>query len=406
MKFHALSKRKHILFLLFLGNVATIIGLLIFFSQWKHKTAQDLYFADILEHKTKTMDFEQLSSFFQDLAKAKGGDYAFQVLNHVNVGPNIDMHLLGHVVGDELYKQKGIAGIKDCTQDLRNACSHSVVIGAYSQLGEKALPQIAKACEEAPGGKGAYTMCFHGLGHGVLAYYGYDFPKMIQSCKKTGTPAHSNQEFPQCVGGAVMEIISGGGHDHETWARQRVKYLHPDDPLSLCNGQNMPEIARDMCYTYITPYLWEAAGAIHNIPTPEEIKRSFLLCNQVTEDHFRDTCFGAFGKEFIGFATARDIRQAGSISTPQATIIHNLCLLAPTSRAITDCVQNAVGSLFWGGENDPHSSMLLCHQFANSSYENDCYQAYISNVKTYIDPSKRSTDCTLLPKTYQASCKS
>ena len=403
MKLRAFRRYRHILLLLVCINIFTILFLGLFFIKSHVTSVAEKRFEDILANQTKNMNFSQLSAFFKDLANAKGGAYAFQALTQAKLGPDIDTHLLGHVIGDELYKQKGINGIKDCTQDLRNACSHSMVIGAFTQLGEKALPKIATACEKAPGGKGAYTMCFHGLGHGVLAYYGYDFPKMIKSCEKTGTPAHNNQEFAECVGGGIMEIISGGGHDHSTWEKKRSEYLRPDDPLKLCSKSIMPERARSMCYTYITPYLWEASGGDINNISKENMKKAFLYCN-TADDTYKDICYGGFGKEFIGFATDRDIRQVGSISTTHARIIKDLCSVAPTTQAIANCVKTTVGSLFWGGENDPHSSIRFCELYTNTPYENTCYQAFIENVLTYIDPPKLAENCLLLPKQYQKAC--
>jgi hypothetical protein len=106
--------------------------------------------------------FQKLSDRFTSLAQAKGGVYAFDVLKIASLPPNTDLHLLGHVVGDILYKQKGVAGMLDCTQDFRNACSHAIVIGTLNEFGpSKGLSLIHDACAKAPGGSGAYTMCYH-----------------------------------------------------------------------------------------------------------------------------------------------------------------------------------------------------------------------------------------------------
>src|SRR3989338_10209532 len=132
------------------------------------------------------------------------------------LGPNIDLHLLGHAVGDELYKQEGLNGITICDNDFRNACSHSIVIGLFYDKGDGALSEISEACRKAPGGSGAYTMCFHGLGHGILAATGYDMGKTAEYCKKTDTTT-CKRESTECIGGSVMEIIGGGFHDREIW---------------------------------------------------------------------------------------------------------------------------------------------------------------------------------------------
>src|SRR6266545_4520508 len=49
------------------------------------------------------LSFSELKSYFTELAKNKGPQYAFKILKEAPMPPNIDMHLMGHVVGDVLY---------------------------------------------------------------------------------------------------------------------------------------------------------------------------------------------------------------------------------------------------------------------------------------------------------------
>ena len=74
--------------------------------------------------RLSSKSFSELSEYFSVLAKDKGGAHAFEVLRQASVAPGTDMHLLGHVVGDTLYTQEGLEGIRVCTHDFRNACSH------------------------------------------------------------------------------------------------------------------------------------------------------------------------------------------------------------------------------------------------------------------------------------------
>ena len=128
--------------------------------------------ADISEVERLTDNrapFTDFEATFQNIALLKGGAYAFELMRRVHFPFGLDLHLLGHAVGDILYEQEGISGMSICTHDFRNACSHTMVIGALIEFGTGAFPDIRDACHAAPGGKGAYTMCFHGLGHGVFA---------------------------------------------------------------------------------------------------------------------------------------------------------------------------------------------------------------------------------------------
>jgi len=354
----------------------------------------------------KNLSFAKLESFFANLAKKKGTVYSFEVLKIVSLPPNTDTHLLGHVIGEILYREQGANGIQYCTEDFRNACSHSIVVGLFSDKGEKALTEIKEACKLAPGGKGAYLMCYHGLGHGILAYKQYDLEEAIKLCQKTGTKKHNNQEYPECVSGEVMEIISGGGHDRDKWAKQRTEYLKNDDPLYVCSSDFMPEATRGRCYDYITPYLWEAVGSDLGNPSEEDFKKSFKLCDQVVEENYRNICYGGFGKEFVGLVASRDIRSVDQMSNAQLSTIYNWCKLSNDKNGISVCMEHALSSLYWGGENDRNASIRFCSVVSDLENQRKCFLSLIDKVAFYIqDPKYKESFCKEIPNEFTNECK-
>lgn len=352
--------------------------------------------------------FKDISNYFQDLANKKGAEYAFDVLKTASLPPNTDLHLLGHVVGDALYEQKGVSGMGICTHDFRNACSHSIVVGAFYEEGEGSLPKIKEACQQAPGGKGAYGMCYHGFGHGILAYLGYDLKEAIEICEKTGTLRYNNQEFTECVGGSVMELVGGGFHDREAWKRQREKYLKDDDPLYPCNSDFMPEIARPKCYVYLTPHLFQVVDGNLARPTPEVFDKAFPLCNKIpeAESRNREACYGGFGKEFVVLAQYRDIRKIENMTNEQLQTVYKWCILADDKDGVTSCILDAVRSLYWGGENDRSAAIRFCGVIDDAYYQHSCITQLIQMVGFYInDRVYRKEFCKEIPDSYSADCK-
>lgn len=353
------------------------------------------------------VEFEELSDRFETLADKKGAVYAFEVLRRAPLPPQTDLHLLGHVVGDKLYSQEGISGIQYCTQDFRNACSHSIVIGALTELGEGALPEIRDACRKAPGGPGAYTMCFHGLGHGVFAGYGYELPETIDFCELTGTEDYNHQEYTECFGGAVMELTGGGGHDQKLWEDSREKYLS-EDPIRLCMSDIVPERLKGICLTYITPEIWTTAGIELGSPDPSKFSEAFEYCNSIPLDkpYLRDACYGGFGKEFVPLAGARDIRQLNNYSDDQLRIVAQWCEYAGTEDGVGYCTSEALDSLFWGGENDPSISFRFCDIVEHTGAQQKCYRALNKNIHRYIpDQEIQRALCAQLPEEYATSCQ-
>jgi hypothetical protein len=352
-------------------------------------------------------DFSELKAYFTKLAEQKGGEYAYEVLKKANTKPGIDMHLMGHVVGEVLFKQKGADGMKYCTPDFRNACSHTIVVGLFSQKGVAALPDIIQACQKAPGGKGAYNMCFHGLGHGVLAFTGYDIEKTVDLCSKTKTGREGGREFPECVGGAVMEIISGGDHDKTLWRKQNEKYMKGPDPLFPCSSDIIPSEAKGMCYTYLTPHLFVYAGANLGNPTEEDFAKAFTYCNNVPQDHIwhLETCYGGFGKEFIVLAKARDIRNIASMTDEELSKIYKWCHLSDREDGKDFCLNSALGSLYWGGENDRNLSIRFCNLLEKRQEQDNCFNLLIKTVDFYIsDKVYKENFCSEIPQEYQPDC--
>ncbi|HET7098659.1 MAG TPA: hypothetical protein VFI61_00255 [Patescibacteria group bacterium] len=352
------------------------------------------------------LEFKDLQIYFKKIAQEKGAEYAFSILKIADLPPNTDIHLLAHTVGDILYKQQGMQGIKVCTQDFRNACSHSIVVGLFIDRGISALQDIANICRSAPGGIGAYGMCFHGLGHGILAYTGYDMTKAVSYCSQIGTPARHFVETSECVGGTMMEMI-GGVHDPIAWQRQKDKYLKVNDPLFPCNQNFIPDIAKENCYNYLTPHLWEVAGGDLGNPTEADFAKSFKYCSKLSgeESAYQESCYGGFGKEFVALAQSRDIRRTEQMNQSQLKTIYNWCLLAEDTDGISACIHQVVNSLYWGGENKPDSAVTFCGQADNDQFRNVCFSQLIGNFKYYQKPSRLFGLCNTLPDNYKKECR-
>lgn len=411
------KKRKRRILQIVFSKRVIIITLLLFINSFfaiillqSKKNVRSNNFPELQDVKVLTQrnaPFPVLEKYFQNLADKKGAPYAFDVLKIAQLPPSTDLHLLGHAVGDILYKQKGYLGIKICTDDFRNACSHSIVIGLLHDKGERALSQIAQACREAPGGKGAYTMCFHGLGHGILAYTNYDLPSAIKICKKTGTQKYNFREYDECVGGTIMEIVGGGFHARNLWEIQSQKYLSSEDPLSPCDQDFIEERTKYMCYEYLTPHFFILAGGDLGNLTANDFEKAFTYCNTLPlSDKNRIPCFGGFGKEFVGVAKARDIRNIEAMTTDELQKVYIWCTLAKDADGIQYCISHSLSSLYWGGENKPEMAIKFCALIPDQQYKSACYNDLIKSVRYYISDTRyKKSFCEQLGEKIKENCK-
>ena len=352
-------------------------------------------------------DFNELKNRFQELSHDTTAVYGFEILRRATLPPHTDVHLLGHAIGEVLYEQRGIDGIADCTQDFRNACSHAIVIGALHEFGEAALPMIKNACAKAPGGSGAYTMCYHGFGHGVFAYFNYDLVETIGFCTRTGTSEYRDRASIECVGGAIMELMGGGGHNHAAWVLAREKYLDPQDPLSPCTDAVVPDSMKSICVLYLTPRLWELAGIDMGQPDPADFQKAFRYCNAIPKDQreLRNACYGGFGKEFYPLVAARDVRDASEYSDAQLATVVEWCGAALVTDGKQACIGDAVASAFWGGEKDSASSLRLCGAAeSDSEMRIGCYEQLAANIEQYTVAPRRDELCAQIPEEFRTAC--
>lgn len=371
------------------------------------KAVKESYLQEAAAFTSAEAPHVEFETLFTTLAEDHGGAFAFAVMKEAELPFGLDTHLLGHSVGEILYEQEGIAGMGLCTHDFRNACSHTMVIGALMEEGTGALPKIREACHAAPGGTGAYTMCFHGLGHGVLAFNGYSMERTIEMCEELGTDQFYDREAVECFGGAVMEIIGGGGHDPEIWSAQREKYLDPEDPFGICQQSFVTDKYRPMCYNYMTPYVYEASGANMGAPGEEAFLEVFRECEKIPSSQAleRQSCFGGQGKEFIGLAVGRNFSSTQRPSTSQLQQMQEWCRLASSDDGYVHCSEAVVNSLYWGGENSFTVPLEFCALHPDGAYDG-CVDQMIRNVEAFMkDPGYRQIFCDAVPEEFTARCE-
>lgn len=387
--------------LIFEVLLAVLIGLLLYEYKNSRNYRSELNYIASANFQSS----DEVENYFKELALDKGALYAFEVLKVAGLPPFADTHVLGHTVGNVLYKEKGVEGMKDCTEDFRNACSHSIVVGFFVEKGIDSLPEISQVCRGAPGGKGAYAMCFHGLGHGILAFTGYDFENTMSLCRRTGSEEFGFTESAECVGGAMMEMVAGV-HDKDAWERARKIYFKEDDPLYPCNQGFVPSNGKHNCFLYLTPHLWEAAG-IENIEEAGdvEISRSIKFCGLLNGDHeeFRNSCYAGFGKEFVVLSRGHDIRDIGSLNEESLKKVIKWCRLAEDPNGIRICFLESVNALYWGGENKPDAVIKFCSLMNEGEEKDACFGHLIGSHNYYKNRPSRGF-CRLLPEQYRKQC--
>ncbi|HSD12868.1 MAG TPA: hypothetical protein VLC10_04880 [Patescibacteria group bacterium] len=148
-----------------------------------------------------------------------------------------ERHGKAHVFGELAYAKDGIGGIRACDADMSFGCYHGLIVKALAAEGIGALQRIDAACVYAYGPDD--TGCRHGIGHGLVEYYGpRDLADALGKCAMLRPPG-----LLGCTQGVFMEFA--------TAAEDEPALADPSRPDLPCSA--VPAEFRPSCY-FEQPY--------------------------------------------------------------------------------------------------------------------------------------------------------
>lgn len=211
-----------------------------------------------------------------------GADAAYKEYLNAYADKNFGtQHTAAHIMGTLLYEKKGIEGFATCDQSFAFGCYHSFFTSAITDLGLSVVAKLDQSCLDKYGLLG--TGCQHGIGHGLMEYFG---PKRLvdalAECKQT------TQKHPLfgCTSGVFMEynlpvIIDA------TNTRMESRKFDEKNINSPCTS--VPAQWQGSCYFELTQ--WWAQST----PYKGDFKKIGSLCQAVTDEKNRHDCFLGIG---------------------------------------------------------------------------------------------------------------
>lgn len=349
-----------------------------------------------------------VEKYFNDLADKKGAQYAFTVLKKSTIKNRIDTHTLGHLIGYKLYDQKGLSGITKCTPEFTYSCFHGVIISAFVTEGISVANKLAVICASDPAKSDLYQMCYHGLGHGAVAYTNYNLEKAIEFCKEKRLDKYNNLAYKSCVAGAVMETYLGL-HDKKAWKDQYPKYFKDNDALSPCDTPLIEDEVKPTCYAQLSLYFLKLAGLNQEKPDPNPtiFENAFTYCDAIPKEQklSRDKCYGAFGEVFVGLARkAQDLNKLPE-NTDYRLQVYKWCMLAHDNDGRNECIKNTLIT-FYVLLSNKDSAFLFCQIIPKKADQNICYTTLSTEItkNARINNLQREEECLRLPFDYRNTC--
>jgi hypothetical protein len=139
--------------------------------------------------------------------------------------------------------------------------------------------QLADACRENLKSDSLAASCEHGIGHGVLEYFGHEnLVRALEGCRKIAKNPQSG-----CYKGVFMEynvpsVLEGGKNN-------RIRYFDESNPFDPC--YLLENEFRYACYFQL-PQWWEKV-------MNEDYGRIGVLCNEVSDAELKDACYKGVG---------------------------------------------------------------------------------------------------------------
>ena len=111
--------------------------------------------------------------FWINRVSSVGAHDAYEEFKHINALSDAgSQHLASHVIGNVLYEKEGANGVTVCDASFGFGCFHGFFGVALASEGVSAIKELDEACVDRFGELG--TGCTHGIGHGILEYYGHE----------------------------------------------------------------------------------------------------------------------------------------------------------------------------------------------------------------------------------------
>lgn len=272
-----------------------------------------------------------------------------------NVEPS-RQHTLAHVMGGALYKVLGNDGLSYCTDEYSYGCYHEFLGQAIHEGGIPVIELLSSRCELIL--KSQSLGCQHGIGHGILGYFGYDFEALVDSlsnCELLGDETVSRS----CFGGVFME------YNTETLLSDQARNRAFDPELGYmypCSSLDKPWQAS--CYFW--QIQWWLALDRSEIPDLDmRVDRIGGRCAVIRDDLARRECFRGIGYNLPGEANY-DVEAVSAF-----------CQSIPSLVGKTECAAGAAGSLV-ANPSSASVGYTVCDALSESE-RNYC-------IKTATDP--------------------
>ncbi len=250
-------------------------------------------------------------------------------------------HTMTHLFGELLFRTHGVLGVTVCDNANEFGCFHGFFSTAVREKGESIVHRLDEACLEKYGSTD--HGCQHGIGHGVLEYFGSD--RLTEALTLCSTLSWKG-DIGGCGGGVFMEYNMPTLIDEDE-VSTGLRPMKEGEPYEPCDS--LPAKFFHNCL-YNQVQWW---GQIYD----HDFGMLGSLCAERKDTEEQQVCFRGIGQ--IAAPTA---------NYNAAKAIEN-CNHLPTEEAITLCRQQASWSTYASFPSIDQAP-LVCEGMADEALKN------------------------------------
>lgn len=231
-----------------------------------------------------TVDVTKEQSIWSSYIEKEGPKEAYSRLKEKYKNDDLDtQHIMGHLFGEILYSKKIKESLSICDKYFGYGCYHGFTVRFIVENGLNSIKEMDALCRKIEGL--ADGQCQHGIGHGLVEYFGAYTPEKMQKTIETCDElTNSKGIYSECIIGAFMayrETLSLDGDEFKVSFRG----FDPQSPYSPCIES--PARARGMCYAGLGLWL--------DIVFKQNYEKAGKYCYGVPIKEDRDLCYFGVG---------------------------------------------------------------------------------------------------------------
>lgn len=282
----------------------------------------------LIPHRTLTEAQIRDGAYWTTRIHAAGGEQAYAELADAlsDKDPNFS-HQAAHTFGGALYRAEGLSGISVCDTRFIYGCFHQFTAEAITDKGLGAIGSLGTLCADN-------LQCLHGIGHGIVAYLGYD-QSSLQKAAADCLQLPKHDLFSGCTGGVFMEYAL------RSMLGDAAPRLLKDGEDERAPCDTLGDADAAICY-YWQPQTWKLSWQA-GTTTPFLFARMGALCQGAGAQN-RLFCFAGIGAAAVSATQYDPARLAALCDSTSGELTDQALCRAAGGKALAGAVSPSIGA--------------------------------------------------------------